>query len=75
MKRFLTLFIVLVAAFCLVLPAAAADKGIVKLKKGQPVHIAYWFVISGPNTSLGMDTVRGVEIAIEDFGDKVKGHP
>jgi branched-chain amino acid transport system substrate-binding protein len=75
MKRFLTLFIVLVAAFCLVLPAAAADKGIVKLKKGQPVHIAYWFVISGPNTSLGMDTVRGIEIAMEDFGSKVKGHP
>ena len=75
MKRFLTLFIVLVAAFCLVLPAAAADKGVVKLKKGEPVHIAYWFVISGPNTSLGMDTVRGCEIAMEDFGGKIKGHP
>ena len=74
MKRFLTLFIVLVAAFCLVLPAAAADKGVVKIKKGEPVHLAYWFVISGPNTSLGMDTVRGCEIAIQDFGGKVKGH-
>ena len=75
MKRFLTLFIVLVAAFCLALPSVAADKGVVKLKKGEPVHIAYWFVISGPNTSLGMDTVRGIEIAMEDFGGKVKGHP
>jgi branched-chain amino acid transport system substrate-binding protein len=75
MKRLLTLFVVLVAAFCLVLPATAADKGVVTLKKGEPVHLAYWFVISGPNTSLGMDTVRGCEIAIDDFGGKVKGHP
>jgi branched-chain amino acid transport system substrate-binding protein len=74
MKRFLTLFIVFIAAFCLVLPATAADKGVVTLKKGEPVHLAYWFVISGPNTSLGMDTVRGIEIAIQDFGGKVKGH-
>jgi len=74
MKRILTLFIIFVVAFCLVLPATAADKGVIKLKKGEPVHIAYWFVISGPNTSLGMDTVRGIEIAAEDFGGKVKGH-
>jgi branched-chain amino acid transport system substrate-binding protein len=54
--------------------ATAADKGVVKIRKGEPVHIAYWFVISGPNTSLGMDTVRGIEIAIDDFGGKIKGH-
>ncbi|KPJ78698.1 MAG: hypothetical protein AMJ54_02665 [Deltaproteobacteria bacterium SG8_13] len=53
--------------------ATAAD--VIKLRKGEPVHLAYWFVVSGPNTSLGMDTVRGIEIAIEDFGGKVKGHP
>lgn len=74
MKRILTLFIIFIVAFCLTLPAAAAGKGVVKLKKGEPVHLAYWFVISGPNTSLGMDTVRGIEIAIEEFGGKVKGH-
>jgi branched-chain amino acid transport system substrate-binding protein len=74
MKRILTLFIIFLVAFCLALPAVAADKGVVKLKKGEPVHLAYWFVISGPNTSLGMDTVRGCEIAIEEFGGKVKGH-
>ena len=74
MKRFLTLMFVLLVSFGLVMSATAADKGVVKLRKGQPVHIAYWFVISGPNTSLGMDTVRGIEIAIEDFGGKIKGH-
>ncbi|MFH2220085.1 MAG: branched-chain amino acid ABC transporter substrate-binding protein [Pseudomonadota bacterium] len=75
MKRILTLFIIFIAAFCLVLPAVAADKGVVTVKKGDPVHIAYWLVISGPNTSLGMDVVRGIEIAIADFGGTVKGHP
>lgn len=74
MKRFLTLFIIFIAVICLALPAGAASKGVVKLKKGEAVHLAYWFVVSGPNTSLGMDTVRGIEIAIEDFGGKVKGH-
>jgi branched-chain amino acid transport system substrate-binding protein len=73
MKRFTVFFIVFFLVISLGI-ASAADKGVVKLKKGQPVHIAYWFVISGPNTSLGMDTVRGIEIAIEDFGDKIKGH-
>jgi branched-chain amino acid transport system substrate-binding protein len=74
MKRFLTLFIIFILAFCLVIPAAAAGKGVVKIKKGAPVHIAYWLVVSGPNTSLGADVVRGIEIAIEDFGGKVMGH-
>jgi putative cell wall-binding protein len=31
MKRFLTLLIIFIAAFCLVLPAAAADKGVTGL--------------------------------------------
>ena len=78
MKRIATLgiLVLLIACFAMVVsPAAAASKGVVKLRKGEPVHLAYWFVVSGANTSLGMDTVRGVEIAIDDFGSKVKGHP
>ena len=75
MKRLFCVFVVLCFVIGISALPAMADKGVVKLKKGQPVHIAYWFVISGPNTSLGMDTVRGIEIAIEDFGDKIKGHP
>ena len=77
MKRFSILCILFVVVFALVAaPAfAAGEKGVVKIKKGGSVHIAYWFVISGPNTSLGMDTVRGCEIAIDDFGGKIKGFP
>ena len=76
MKRILTVGIALVLTVGLIVAvgsATAAD--VVKLRKGEPVHLAYWFVVSGPNTSLGMDTVRGIELAMEDFGGKVKGHP
>lgn len=49
--------------------------GVVKIAKGQPITIAYWFVVAGPDASLGIDTRRGVEIAIDDKGGKLLGHP
>jgi branched-chain amino acid transport system substrate-binding protein len=49
--------------------------GVVKIAKGQPLTIAYWFVVAGPDASLGIDTRRGVEIAIDDKGGKLRGHP
>jgi branched-chain amino acid transport system substrate-binding protein len=49
--------------------------GVVKIKPGEPIHIAAWMVVAGPDASLGTDTKRGVEIAIEDKGGKVLGFP
>jgi branched-chain amino acid transport system substrate-binding protein len=49
--------------------------GVVKIKPGQSIHIAAWMVVAGPDASLGTDTKRGVEIAIEDKGGKVLGFP
>jgi branched-chain amino acid transport system substrate-binding protein len=49
--------------------------GVVTLRPGEPVHIAYWVVISGANTSLGTDIVRGIEIAVDTFGGSIKGFP
>jgi branched-chain amino acid transport system substrate-binding protein len=49
--------------------------GVVKVKPGEPVHIACWFVVAGPDASLGTDTKRGAEIAVEDKGNKVLGFP
>jgi branched-chain amino acid transport system substrate-binding protein len=49
--------------------------GVVKIKKGDPIHIACWMVVAGENASLGTDTKRGVEIAVEDVGGKLLGHP
>jgi branched-chain amino acid transport system substrate-binding protein len=47
--------------------------GCVEVPEGEPVHIAYSFVLSGADESLGTDTKRGVEMAAENKG-QVLGH-
>ncbi len=47
--------------------------GCVDIAPDDPIRIAYMFVISGPDESLGTDTARGVEMAVEDKGE-VLGH-
>ena len=78
MKRFFIFSI----AFALVLAFGAPyvmgqtdPIGVIKIKAGEPIHIACWMVIAGPDASLGTDTKRGVEIAIDDKGGKLLGHP
>ena len=73
-KLIMVLTCVFVITFAFGIQAKAMDKD-VTLRPGEPVHIAYWVVISGPNTSLGTDVVRGIEIAMDDFGGQVKGFP
>ncbi|MEW5939752.1 MAG: bifunctional serine/threonine-protein kinase/ABC transporter substrate-binding protein [Chloroflexota bacterium] len=46
----------------------------VEIAPGAPIHIAYWGVLSGPDGSLGEDSKRGVEIAIDDRGGQLFGH-
>jgi branched-chain amino acid transport system substrate-binding protein len=48
--------------------------GCVNIGPTEPVHIAYWGVLAGPDSSLGEDSKRGVEIAIDDLGGKFQGH-
>lgn len=58
-------------------PAAVTYEGklgVVKIKPVEPIHIACWMVIAGSEASLGTDTVRGVEIAVQDKGGKLLGH-
>ena len=75
-KLIMVLTCVFVIAFAFGVQAEVKDPiGVVKLKPGEPIHIAYWVVISGPNTSLGTDVVRGIEIAVDDFGGEIKGFP
>jgi branched-chain amino acid transport system substrate-binding protein len=49
--------------------------GVVKIPKGAPIQIGGIWVLSGPDTALGLDEQRGVEIAFKDVGGKVLGHP
>ena len=62
-------------------PAPAAAKFECKDKLGcvddgpnDPIHIAYAFVVSGENSTLGLDTKYGAELAVDDAGGKVLGH-
>lgn len=48
--------------------------GVVKVAKGASLTIAYWLVVAGPDASLGIDSRRGIEIAIDDKGGKLLGH-
>src|SRR4030067_1883543 len=79
-KRMFTLFSLLVVASML-LVACGPQKvectdqiGCVEVKKGEPIHIAYAMVISGPDATLGIDSRNGAEIAIADKGGKLLGH-
>jgi branched-chain amino acid transport system substrate-binding protein len=47
--------------------------GCVKIEPGDPILLASALVISGPNTQLGQDSQRGVEIAL-DYRGEVLGH-
>ena len=76
MNRKLTIVLVFLFVIAFAFSVQAKDPlGEVKLRAGEPIHIAYWVVISGPNTSLGTDVVRGIEIAVDDFGGSIKGWP
>ncbi len=74
--------VALAAAQCVVptapAPAAAFQctdaKGCVDIAPGEPIRLAWMFVVSGADASLGTDTKRGVEIAIEDKKE-ILGHP
>lgn len=82
MKRLFSLISLLVLA-SMVLAAcgggAAAYEctdalGCVTIGPDEPVHVAYWGVLSGADSTLGEDSKRGVEIAIDDMGGKFHDH-
>jgi len=84
MSKRLTLFnlltiAALVLAACAV-PATEAPKlactdkiGCVEVGAKDPIHIAWMFVVSGEDASLGVDERRGVEIAVDDK-KQILGH-
>jgi branched-chain amino acid transport system substrate-binding protein len=82
MKRLFNLIALLVIASMALAacgPKASAYEctdalGCVTIGPDEPIHIAYWGVLSGADASLGEDSKRGVEIAIDDKGGKVLGH-
>ncbi|MDP3046946.1 MAG: ABC transporter substrate-binding protein, partial [Chloroflexota bacterium] len=84
MKRLFALVLVLVTVASMVAGCGGAaapakfeckDKlGCIDIGPNDPVHIAYAFVTSGSDSTLGLDTKYGAELAIDDKGGKVLGH-
>jgi branched-chain amino acid transport system substrate-binding protein len=86
MKRFFHLVLVLLIGVVLLPGFAQAQEkgtdfvykdkiGVVKIRPGDPIRIGLWFVVAGPDASLGEDTKRGVEIAVDDKKGQLLGHP
>jgi len=48
--------------------------GVATIAPGDPIHVAFWGVLSGADATLGEDAKRGVEIAIDDRGGKLLDH-
>jgi branched-chain amino acid transport system substrate-binding protein len=49
--------------------------GCVDVAPGDPIHIAYALTVSGATATLGEDSRGAIEIAIEDVGGELLGHP
>ncbi len=48
---------------------------VVKVPKGAPIVVGFYTVLSGPDVGQGLDPYRGAQIAAEDAGNKLLGHP
>jgi branched-chain amino acid transport system substrate-binding protein len=51
------------------------ELGVVRIPKGAPITIGGYWVISGPDTALGTDSVRGAKVAFADHKNMIAGHP
>jgi branched-chain amino acid transport system substrate-binding protein len=48
--------------------------GVIRIPAAAPLQVGAYWVISGPDTSLGLDSERGVEIAIAEIRGSLLGH-
>ncbi|MGH7057177.1 MAG: branched-chain amino acid ABC transporter substrate-binding protein [Acetobacteraceae bacterium] len=49
--------------------------GVIEIHKGEPVEIGGYWVLSGPNTALGLDEERAVKVKIHELHGQLLGHP
>ena len=54
---------------------AEGSLGTVEIADGEPIEIGVLHSITGDTASLGTDQVRAIEIAVEDMGGELLGHP
>jgi branched-chain amino acid transport system substrate-binding protein len=74
---------VAVVAFGLAAVAQAAetkgpvtdDIGVVEIPEGAPIVIGGYWTLTGPDTALGLDQKRSVEVAFDQIDNQILGHP
>lgn len=49
--------------------------GCLEIAPGEPVRIGYALVTSGSDAAIGTDALRSIEMAIQDQGGELLGHP
>ena len=49
--------------------------GVVEIPEGAPIVIGGYWTLSGPDTALGLDQKRCVEVAFDEIGNELVGHP
>jgi len=49
--------------------------GVVEIPQGAPIVIGGYWTLTGPDTALGLDQKRSVEIAFDEIGNELVGHP
>ena len=54
-------------------PAVKDTIGVVNIGPNDPIHVAWMLVVTGADGTLGVDSRRGIEIAIDDKGSKLLG--
>jgi branched-chain amino acid transport system substrate-binding protein len=52
----------------------ADELGVITIGPNDPVHIAFWGVLSGADASLGTDSLTGAQVALDDKGGKFMDH-
>jgi branched-chain amino acid transport system substrate-binding protein len=51
------------------------DLGVVEIPDGAPIVIGGYWTLTGPDTALGLDQRRSVEVAFDEIGNELLGHP
>jgi branched-chain amino acid transport system substrate-binding protein len=53
----------------------AGELGSLEIAAGEPIKLAYLLVTAGADRSLGLDSQYGAELAVDDLGGELLGHP
>ena len=51
------------------------DIGVIKIAKDNPIVIGAYLAIGGPESALGIDEQRAIEIAFDEVDNQLVGHP